>query len=141
MRHTQGPWQWFESGGECYLATPNRGRLIVMNFVRRGMSGAQPRFAVWEGEERETLGGLMKKAESFQNLYDHPDARLIAAAPTMFEALEASAEADAHFLKCEECEPHSFICEEQSKLLGLAQDLRQAALEAARTPIQQKVKK
>ena len=134
MNHTPGPWKWRQSGKDTFLSTPDRGLLTVMDFVRCGMNSGQPRFAVWDGEERERLGGLMKKAEDFTNLYDHPDARLIAAAPEMLKALEASAEADAHFLTCEECEPHSSICEEQSKLLGHAGDLRQAALELVRAP-------
>jgi hypothetical protein len=47
---TPGPWRWFGRGGrrhkqvDVYLATVDRGRIYVMDFVRSGMSGAQPRF-------------------------------------------------------------------------------------------------
>lgn len=45
---TPGPWQWFGNTKmhEVYLATPDRGRLLVMDFARWGMGGAQPRFQV-----------------------------------------------------------------------------------------------
>jgi len=88
MNHTPGPWKWRQSGKDTFLSTPDRGQLTVMDFVRCGMNSGQPRFAVWDGEERERLGGLMKKAEDFTNLYDHPDARLIAAAPALLEAVK-----------------------------------------------------
>jgi hypothetical protein len=43
---TAGPWQWFGNTKmrEVYLATIDRGRVFVMDFVRWGMSSAQPRF-------------------------------------------------------------------------------------------------
>ena len=66
----------------------------MMDFVRKGMNNAQPRFAVWEGEEREHLGGLMQTADKMGSTeIDHPDARLIAAAPKLLEALKAFMEA------------------------------------------------
>ena len=45
---TPGPWQWYGNTKmhEVYLATVNRGRVYVMDFVRWGMAGAQPRFQV-----------------------------------------------------------------------------------------------
>jgi hypothetical protein len=89
MNHTPGPWVWYCTGdGRFSLFTPDRGRLVVMDFVRQGMNSAQPRFAVWQGEDRERLGGLMKKAEDLGELHDHPDARLIAFAPTVLDALK-----------------------------------------------------
>lgn len=102
---TPGPWAWFgnRSGG-VYLATPDRGRRYIMGFRRYGMNGAQPTFAI---------GGIMqpaselvafavgdgtargfKEADKDPSVYrydvreiDHPDARLIAAAPDLLEAL------------------------------------------------------
>lgn len=43
---TKGPWRWFGNTKfkSIYLATVNRGRVIIMDFVRWGMEGAQPRF-------------------------------------------------------------------------------------------------
>lgn len=86
-KFTPGPWQWAKyDDGRVYLATPDRGRLIVMDFVRKGLNSAQPRFAKWEGGQRERLGGIMYSA-SEMNLAEHPDAALIAAAPELYEAL------------------------------------------------------
>lgn len=86
MKHTPGPWAWFQSDHDIYLATPDRGRLFVMGFRRKGMSGAQPTFAVWEGEDRERLGGFMYKGQDLI-IKDHPDAKLIAGSPDLLFAL------------------------------------------------------
>lgn len=88
--HTPGPWQWFvREDGVVYLGTPNRGRLIVMDCVRKGTRFAVPRFAHWdgmtEGKPRERLGGIMSEASD--DVAAHPDARLIAAAPEMYRLL------------------------------------------------------
>lgn len=92
-RHTPGPWDWFvRRTGEVYLATPRMGHLIVMDFVRFGMQSAQPRFAVWKGDERENMGGIMVPAVQLpgagMSISDHPDARLMKAAPALLEACE-----------------------------------------------------
>lgn len=88
MKHTPGPWKWMKRGnGEVLLATPDRGTLVVMDFVRRGMQSGQPRFASWAGQDRDRLGGVMKKADDICYLEDYPDARLIAAAPDLLAAL------------------------------------------------------
>ncbi|MBN9687156.1 MULTISPECIES: hypothetical protein [unclassified Corallococcus] len=61
---TEGPWKWFgyvsrpgrsANLNRLYLATVNRGRRFVMNFVRMGMRSAQPRF-------QPPPGGLMVEA-------------------------------------------------------------------------------
>lgn len=64
MSYTKGPWEWTEWGnGRLKLSTPDRGKLIVMDFVRQGMNGAVARFAHWDGIEdgapRARIGGIL----------------------------------------------------------------------------------
>src|SRR5579864_4501595 len=85
-KHTKGPWEWqsWDGGKTVFLGTPDRGRMVVMDFVRQGMTSAQPRFAIRE----ENMGGRMVKFEEWGDLDKSPDARLISAAPDLFEACE-----------------------------------------------------
>ena len=96
--HTPGPWSWFGNQHGVYLATPDRGRTYVMGFRRMGLQGAQPtfrdggvmrpaselvRFSVGNGLAKGFSDG---RADGSVYRYDissidHPDARLIAAAP------------------------------------------------------------
>lgn len=105
MKHTPGPWAWFgnPSHNQIYLATEHGGRIYVMDFVRMGFHGAQPRFqkdgVMKKAEDLATFA--VCNAEGYKNAkcdgacyrYDmdginHPDARLIAAAPDLLAALE-----------------------------------------------------
>lgn len=108
-RHTPGPWAWFGNAGSnsLYLATTHSGRRYVMGFKRWGMRGAQPQFQP-EGRGLVDASELLefavgdrsvrgvKEAKENSSVYrldvigiDCADARLIAAAPTMLEALQA----------------------------------------------------
>jgi len=106
--HTPGDWGWFGNEYGFYLATKHSGRRFVMDFVRMGMRGAQPRFQI-DGRmvkgadlvrfevDRSVQGFTAGKASESVYRYDiveinHPDARLIAAAPQLKAALEAIVE-------------------------------------------------
>lgn len=105
MTHTPGPWGWFGNrGGGLYLATVHGGRQYVMGFKRYGMTGAQPVFrrndhmvpaaelVEFQVGDRTVRG--FKEADKDGSVYrydvsgiDNADARLIAAAPCLLEAL------------------------------------------------------
>lgn len=109
---TPGPWGWFGNASyrpSVYLATRHSGRRYVMDFVRWGMQGAQPRFQParfgmvdakdliqFEVGDQSVRGIDAAKADT--SVYrldvrgiDAPDARLIAAAPELLDALDAQA--------------------------------------------------
>ena len=92
-KHTPEPWDWYAyPDGALHLGTPHSGHLIVMDFVRRGMQGALPRFAEWNGDERGRFGGIMRSATA-EMMAAHPDARLIKYAPEMLKNLRAAMQA------------------------------------------------
>lgn len=85
MKITPGPWWWADNGRGPFLMTPDRGRLVVMEFARHGMRGVMPRFAVMEDDQpRGRRGGIL---QDFPFPDQHPDGRLIACAPELYAAL------------------------------------------------------
>lgn len=89
VKHTPGPWQWAFRDRQVTLVHPHRGWLTVMDFARLGMSGGTFRLATWKGDERENMGGIMRPAHEI-GIAQHPDARLIAAAPDLLAACKAA---------------------------------------------------
>ena len=99
-KHTPGPWAWFGSTRtSMYLATTHSGRRYVMGFKRKGMSGAEPTFqidSVMVPASELAIYEVNREATSAKDpsVYRHDivgfrsaDARLIAAAPELKEAL------------------------------------------------------
>lgn len=86
-QHTPGPWSWRKMGDSLALTTDGRGCIIVMDFVRQGVRGAQPRFGIRRSEKDR--GGLLAPADKI-DLASHPDARLIESAPVMLDALKSA---------------------------------------------------
>jgi hypothetical protein len=107
MGHTIGPWYWQRGCyGEIRLMSPKNGHCVVMDFVRRGMQGAQPRFS---DRGDAPLGGILHKAEEL-DLSTHPDALLIAKAPDL-EAALIRLERAASMNRCWDVYDHEDFCE------------------------------
>jgi len=104
-KRTQGTWEWFGNTkhNEVYLATKERGRVFVMDFVRWGMRGAQPRFQVQLDDTpgsgiMRTLGELAQEESPLGPRFEvsyrrqfvgigHPDAAAIPFAVNNLRAL------------------------------------------------------
>jgi len=119
---TPGPWGWFGDQHGVYLATQHSGRRYVMGFRRFGMNGAQPTFQIdrmgmvpaselveFDVGDRAVRG--VKAALAAVSVYrydvtaiDHPDARLIAAAPDILDALKEADRYLVHHVP-EDCPP------------------------------------
>jgi len=96
---TPGPWEWHgydtPTGGGPVLCTSRWGKVYVMEFIRRGMQGAKPRF--WrrhKDDVRRGWGGAPDN-EPWEVIPHNgrvcgarnPDAELIAAAPELIAGL------------------------------------------------------
>jgi hypothetical protein len=103
-----GKWQWFGNAHceQLYLATVNQGRRYVMDFVRWGRSGVQPRFqpdsgmvdakelVTFEVGENGTVGvTAAKKDKSIYRQHIEgiacADAQLMAEIPNMLDLIKA----------------------------------------------------
>ena len=85
---TPEPWEWRSRQEDGHmLIHPRNGMFIIMDFVRRKMQGAQPRFSDRGTERKKLLGGVMQTADEIGNLYDNPDAKFIAASRSALPAL------------------------------------------------------
>lgn len=97
-KFTPGKWRWelnLKSKRVSLCGGKNPFDLIVMDFERWGMGSAIPRFRTGNDdmnimkkaiEFASVVPGREHHSDWFQNI-DHPDARLIAAAPEMYELL------------------------------------------------------
>ena len=142
-RSTPGLWQWrVVDGSRVMLGTEGRGFIFVMGFKRLGMQSAQPIFQV-DGDDCDQAChgcGRMTPAMELAAPFDHngvgfldlPDARLIAVAPDLLEALEAIAggmidgKPDAPDIAKAES-PLKFA----SDIWGWSQDVARAAIQKA----------
>lgn len=86
QEHTKTPWTWQDFGRGLILSSCSSGRPIVMDFARKGMHAAEPRF----GKRTDNMGGIMVPLSEWEEL--PPDAafllRAVNAHDKLVEALK-----------------------------------------------------
>ncbi|MBM1613892.1 hypothetical protein JQV16_08595 [Sulfitobacter mediterraneus] len=143
MAPKHGNWFWHGQPDSMALATEYGGRRYVMDFVRKGMKGAQPRFqtdglmhnaaddlATFSVGEGHVRGHRQAKEDPTVYRYDisgidHPDARRIARVPEM-EELILSLEAQLTEAHLAEDGAMQIIAAERAEVLSLRKQLTEA---------------
>lgn len=102
-KHTPKPWRWEFNAKDktvCLVGGRPRFDLLIMDFARCGMGGATMRLRDTAHDGLQIMHRLHERPDwiapeegrehhkSWHQLVTHPDARLIAAAPDLLEALK-----------------------------------------------------
>lgn len=98
QKHTPGPWRFEvnEKSKSLRLCGARHFDLTVMDFVRWGMGGAQPRFRA-DADNLHIMRKVTEFAaplegrehhESWFKIINHPDSRLVESAPELLDSVE-----------------------------------------------------